>query len=270
MARISNGDNLTTALLQPGWTIQNDGYGLLSVKARWAVDKASIGTATDIGLGAQFSGISPEVLKCTVSTATYQKNDLVYVDQEYVGLASGDTSRPNITGSSGLTSEHITTHPDFFDTAIAGPPPYPASTITQSNGASLYYGNNGAHFQDPAGGKFVGFLDPDFPDFYGKTHYLAPTTSFSGHIFTTSPTVLNNMRDGIGKVSGSNVFDGVTLLPAIMGTTWVNGGKKQLLLSQVNVEQYALNASGVAYMVKISYEIRFNRDGYSEDVYAAI
>lgn len=268
MARVSQGNPLNSSILQPGWTLQNDGYGLLTAKARWAIDKTAVDSDGNIGIGAIFSEVSPEIMKCTSSLQAYQKNGIVYVDQEYVGIASGDTTRPNVSGSSGLTSEHITTHPDFFTTSIAGPPPYTASQIEGAQ--SLYYGNNGAHFKDEKGGRFVGFIDPDFPDFYGKTHYLAPSTTFSGHIFTTSPATLKELKDGIGKVSGSNSFAGTVLIPPVMGTTWVNGGKKQLLLSQVNCEQYAMNSNGVAYMMKISYEIRFNRDGYSEDVYQSI
>jgi len=275
MARISNGDALSTALLQPGWTFENNGYGLISVKARWAVDYASAWTATDIGIGATFSEVSGETLKCTKSTYAFQKNGLTYVDQEYVGIASatGSTTRPDVTASNGLTSEHITTHANFFtaSTGIAGPTPFTASSITQSNGATLYKGLNGAHFQDPAGGKFVGFLDPTYPLYYGKSNYLAPTTSFSGVIYTTDSTVLTNLKADLGKTSGTNAFSGTTLLPAIFGTSWTTGSpaRDQLLMAQVNMESYALNASGVPYMMKVNYELRYNVDGYPSAVYAS-
>lgn len=273
MARISNGNALTTALLQPGWTFENNGYGLITVKARWAVDEASIGSATDIGIGATFTEASGETLKCTKSTEAYQKNGIVYVDQEYVGIASatGSTTRPDVTASNGLTSEHITTHPQFFtaSTGIAGAKPFTASSITQSNGAPLYKGLNGAHFQDPEGGKFVGFLDPTYPLYYGKSHYLAPVTSFSGVIYTTSSSVLTDMKGDIGRTSGSNAFSSNVLLPSVFGTSFTVSGRNQLLLSQVNMESYALNSSGVPYIMKINYEIRYNVDGYVSPVYEA-
>jgi hypothetical protein len=268
MARISQGDQLNLAVLQPGWTFQNDGYGLITVKARWAVDHDSAFSSQGIGIGAIFQKVSGEVLRCQTSTQSYDKNGIVYVDQEYVGVSSdaGGTTRPNVSGSSGLTSEHITTHPNFFDTAIAGPPDYAPSTI---EGAKNYYaGNNGAHFMDAKGGRFVGFIDPEFPEFYGKTHYLAPSTTFSGHIFTINPSTMANLRASLGKVSASNFFSGVELIPAVIGTNFVApNGNFQLMLSQVNLESYALNPNGVPYMMKISYEVRFNRDGFTQDVY---
>lgn len=273
MARISNGNALTTALLQPGWTFENNGYGLITVKARWAIDEASAFSDGNIGIGATFTEVSGETLKCTKSTFAFQKNGLTYVDQEYVGIASatGSTTRPDVTASNGLTSEHITTHPQFFtaSTGIAGPKPFTASSITQSNGAPLYKGLNGAHFQDPEGGKFVGFLDPTYPLYYGKSHYLAPVTSFSGVIYTTSSSVLTDMKGDIGRTSGSNAFSGNVLLPSVFGTSFTASGRNQLLLSQVNMESYALNSSGVPYIMKINYEIRYNRDGYVSPVYEA-
>ena len=273
MARISNGNALTTALLQPGWTFENNGYGLITVKARWAVNDASAFTATDIGIGATFTKVSGETLKCTKSTYAFQKNGLTYVDQEYVGIASGlsGTTRPDVTASNGLTSEHITTHPLFFtaSTGIAGAKPFTASSIQGPNGTTLYKGLNGAHFQDPEGGKFVGFLDPTYPLYYGKSHYLARVTSFSGSIYTTSSSVLTDMKGDIGRTSGTNAFSGNTLIPSVFGTTFTNSGRHQLLLSQVNMESYALNSSGVPYMMKINYEIRFNAEGYVSPVYEA-
>lgn len=273
MARISNGNALTSALLQPGWTFENNGYGLITVKARWAIDEASAFSDGNIGIGATFSEVSGETLKCTKSTFAFQKNALTYVDQEYVGIASaaGNTTRPDVTASNGLTSEHITTHPLFFtaSTGIAGAAPFTASTIQGPNGTTLYKGLNGSHFQDPAGGKFVGFLDPAYPLYYGKSHYLAPVTSFSGNIYTTSSSVLTDMKADIGRTSGSNSFSGNTLIPSVFGTTFTTGGRHQLLLSQVNMESYALNSSGVPYIMKINYEIRLNRDGYVSPVYEA-
>jgi hypothetical protein len=273
MARISNGNALTTALLQPGYTFENNGYGLITVKARWAVDEASAFSDANIGIGATFSEISGETLKCTKSSYAFQKNALTYVDQEYVGIASGlsGTTRPDVTASNGLTSEHITTHKEFFtaSTGIAGAPTYTASSILGPGGTTLYKGLNGSHFQDPEGGKFVGFLDPDYPLYYGKSNYLAPVTSFSGVIYTTSSTVLTDLKADIGKTSGTNAFSGVTLLPSVFGTSFTVSSRNQLLLSQMNMESYALNSSGVPYMMKINYEIRFNADGYVSPVYAA-
>ena len=49
MARIDKGNALTTKLLQPGWTYQNDGYGLVTGAARFIVTDGSEGSAVLYG-----------------------------------------------------------------------------------------------------------------------------------------------------------------------------------------------------------------------------
>ena len=70
------------------------------------------------------------------------------------------------------------------------------------------------------------------------------------------------MRDRVGKTSGTNQFNSIKLVPDYVGTTFVNGTKHQLLLSQVSFEDYG-------NLYKVSYEVRFNREGYEPSVYAA-
>ena len=265
MARVDNGNNLSTPMLQPGWTVTEDGYGLITVKARYVLDE---GSPSGFTLGQQVT----DLLGARVSkiNKTFNKNGLAVEELELVKLDS-TTTRPNISGSSGLTSEHITTHPEFFtaSTGIAGAKPFTASSIQGPNGTTLYKGLNGAHFQDPEGGKFVGFLDPTYPLYYGKSHYLAPVTSFSGVIYTSSSANVTTLRNAVGKTSGTNAFGGITLLPSYVGTTFTTSSRNQLLLSQVNFEDYAVTAGGTAYVFKINYEIRYNRDGYVSPVYSA-
>ena len=46
-----------------------------------------------------------------------------------------------------------------------------------------------------------------------------------------------------------------------MGTTFTVSGKNQLLLAQVNTEDFGS-------LFKVNYEIRYNREGYNASVYA--
>lgn len=254
-------------MLQSGWTVVQNGYGLQTIKARYYIDS---GSPSGFSLGDTVAYLfNSRVSKITKS---YDKLDLAVLDIETV-LLDDTITRPEITGSSGLTSEHITTHPEFFTatTGIAGAKPFTASSILGPNGSTLYKGLNGAHFQDPDGGKFVGFLDPTYPLYYGKSHYLAPVTSFSGIIYTTSSANVTTLKNAVGKTSGTNLFGGIKLLPDYVGTTFTTGSpsRNQLLLSQVNFEDYAVTAGGTAYIFKINYEIRLNREGYVSPVYSA-
>jgi hypothetical protein len=210
------------------------------------------------------------------------------IDADYVGVdtvaSGGDITRPNITASHGLTSEHITTHPNFFgpstgfSTAIAGS----GTTFTTSaiNPDYKVGGTFGAHFKGTAtnAGGFVGFLDSSTASmqyFYGKSHYLAPITSFSGSVYTTSAAKVALLRANVGKTSGTNSFAaGCVLLPDHVGTAWtanIKGtSRNTIMLSQVSFEDYAVQSGGIPRIFKINYEIRFNREGYPAEVYQGV
>jgi hypothetical protein len=275
MAIIEKGDALLTGILQPGYKIQTDGYGLTTAVGVFKVDQG--GTFDFANRGAAFPASGFTYLKAHKATMSFDALSIATVSVDYVGIGpgynSGTRTDPQITGSQGLTSEQITTHPNFFElatgfsgTPIAGvgsgtiaAPVYPAVAGTTP---TEYEGNNGATFELAKGRKFLGFKKPEFKDFYGKTNYLAPQTSFSGHFYTTLTANVTGMRDRVGKTSGTNQFNSIALVPAYIGTTFVNGTKHQLLLAQVSFEDY-----GSLY--KVSYEVRYNREGYVASVYAS-
>jgi hypothetical protein len=272
MARIETGNALTTPVQQPGGKISNDGYGLLTATVIWKADEsAALGSVVNRG------STCPLDANCKAHkySIAYDALGVATLTVDYVGIDGGVTmTDPQITGSQGLTSEHITTHPNFFETAtgfsgspIAGvgsgtlaAPIYDATT--GPNNTTEYVGNNGATFEQESGKKFLGFKVAEYKDFYGKTSYLAPQCSISGVFYTDSSAKVVNLRNAVGKTSGTGTFASTDLLPAYMGTSFTVSGKNQLLLAQVSFEDYGL-------LYKVQYELRFNRDGYPSAVYAS-
>jgi hypothetical protein len=276
MAIVKTGNALASPQLQPGAKFTQDGYGLTVGTLTFKVDKT--GSSASFFRGAS----------CPISAFSYCKMHKASVDigaldldtwtAEYVGIAGGSaTTEPQITGSQGLTSEHITTHPNFFETATAlGFSGSPIAGVGASPGTKAdpnfeaiagtnpteYGGNNGATFESAKGRKFLGFKKAEFNDFYGKTNYLAPQCSISGIFYTTSSSIVNDHRNAVGKTSGNGTFAGKKLVPDYMGTSFTISGKKQLLLAQVSFEDFGL-------LYKVQYELRFNREGYNSAVYAS-
>lgn len=280
MARVNQGNNLSTAILQPGAKFQEDGYKLVTGSCVFKADvTASVGGIINRGSACPIARYS----YCTAHrfSVTLDALGIATYTVDYVGIdpAGGAVyTNPQITATQGLTSENVTSHPNFFElastlgftgAAIAGVGPSPGTIatpnyqpVTSGDGKTEYVGNNGATFEKKTGGKFLGFKVPSAKDFYGKSNYLAAQTSFAGHFYTTSSTVPRNYVDAVGKTSSDGTFvSGLDLLPAYMGTGFVYDGKRQLLLSQVNVEDFG-------NLYKVNYEIRFNRDGYNKAVYA--
>lgn len=264
MARIDQGNTLADVILQPGAKFQEDGYGLTTGTCTFkAANTASVGSTINRGSACPISAYS--YCKAHKFSVTFDALGIAVYVVDYVGM--NPTSYATYTDrqvgvSQGLTSEHISTHPSFFTatTGIAGAAPFTASTIIPTQ----FKGLNGAHFQSSTGGTFLGFKDPDYPLYYGKTNYLAPQTSFSGHFYTTSSTAPKEFVARVGKTSGTGDFYSLDLLPPYMGTSFVTatGSRNQLLLAQVNIEDF-----GSLY--KVNYEIRYNRDGYVSTVYPA-
>ena len=266
MARIDTGENLAAVILQPGAKFQEDGYGLTTGTCTFKAAKtASVGSTINRGSACPIAAYS--YCKAHKFSVTFDALGIAVYVVDYVGMnPSGYPTYTNrqVGISRGLTSEHISTHENFFtaSTGIAGPKPFGISGISIGQFAGL----NGAHFSSANGGKFLGFQDPDSPMYYGKTNYLAPQTSFSGHFYTTSSTAPKEFVARVGKTSGDGDFYSLDLLPSYMGTAFLAGTapntRNQLLLAQVNVEDFGL-------LYKVNYEIRYNRDGYVAAVYPA-
>jgi hypothetical protein len=274
MAIVKNGNALTTPVQQPGAKISDDGYGLLTATVVWKADEsAALGSVVNRG------STCPINANCAAHrySITYDALEVATLTVDYVGIDGGATSTdPQITGSQGLTSEHITTHPNFFETAtalgfsgspIAGVGTSPGTKADPNyqlvTGTSEYGGNNGSTFESPKGRKFMGFKKAEFNDFYGKTNYLAPQCSLSGVFYTSSTSLVNDHRNAVGKTSGNGTFAGKKLVPDYMGTSFTISGKNQLLLAQVSFEDFGL-------LYKVQYELRFNREGYVASVYAPV
>jgi len=285
MARIDKGNDLSSPVLQPGWTIQQDGYGLFTGRCMFKMDKSYAVNVADFerGLAHPVSPFNTYMFSNT-SSVSYDRNGIANITIDYVGInntaegASTDTTSPNVSGAVSTSSEGIETHPNFFvatieDEVIAGvgtgtatAPIYEASSFKAktSDAATLYKGENGAHFTQKSGGQFVGFLDPAFPLYYGRKSYLSPQTGFSGVIYTTDSDVVIDMKDAVGRSSSTNDWGGnlPQLLPAYLGGTFLSnpvaGGVAlpQLLLASVNFEDFGLSVK------KINYTIRYNVEGW--------
>lgn len=275
MARVSQGNSLSTVMLQPGAKFADDGYGLITGTCVFKADQtASIGGTITRGSACPIAAYN----YCTTHKYSVSLDNLGVATYtvDYVGIypSFGTMTDPQITGSQGLTSENITAHPNFFElaTGFSGSPIAGVGTGTLATPAyaaktdvtpTEYEGNNGSRFASVTGNKFLGFKVAQNKGFYGKTNYLAPTSSITGHFYTTSSTAITNLRDAVGKTSGTGTFaTSYDLLPAYLGTSFTVGGKNQLLLAQVSFEDFG-------NLYKMQYEIRYNRDGYEPAVYAA-
>lgn len=282
MAIVNTGNDLVTPILQSGWTVVSDGFGLHTSVSVYKADTTSALT-TFLVKGTAHPDPAYTYLKIDKWRISWDALDIATVTVDYVGIDpsinSGVRTNPNTSSANGLTSEPITSHPAFFNNPagsgyagdIAGPGPYTQSSTgpmvmsktTPSKPEKSYMGINGACFESANGGRFIGFVDPSFPSLYGKTNYLASTTSYSGVMYSTTLADVQALLALLNTATSTNSWGVFQLLPswAPIGTVSLVGHKN--LLSQVNVEQF-----GALY--KINYEIRYSKTGWDAFVYVNI
>ncbi len=281
MAIVNTGNNLVAPILQSGWTVVSDGFGLHTSVSVYKADHTSALTAFLVK-GTAHPDPSYTYLKIDKWRISWDALDMATVTVDYVGIDpsfnEGVRTNPNTSAANGLTSEPITSHPNFFTAdplfsgVIAGPGPYTQSSLgpivktktAQIKDTQSYVGSNGACFESANGGRFIGFVDPSFPSLYGKTNYLASTTSYSGVIYSSTladvQALLALLNTATATTSWGAAFQ---LLPSWAPIGTIAGVGHKNLLSQVNVEQF-----GALY--KINYEIRYSKTGWSNKVYTNI
>lgn len=275
MARIEHGNALTSALLQPGWTTTSDGFGLITISATFKSDED--GSFSPFVRGSSFPVSSYSYCKSHKGSVSWDALGIATLKVDYVGIDpsvnSGSMTNANTSAANGLTAESITSHPNFFSatggfgTPIAGESPYEQDTAGEfapqvKAGTYGYMGLNGACFETEMGGRFIGFVDPGYPKFYGKTQYLARTTTYSGIIYTTSVSQVQALYLLLGSATSTDSWGVFKLIPA-WGPIGDGDRGNCNLLSQINVEEY-----GSLY--KVNYEIRYSKEGWPSEVYANI
>jgi hypothetical protein len=275
MTIVNTGNTLNSELIQPGITLISDGFGLVTASATYKCDWATAVPVTQRGEPLDFGGLT--YLKAHKSSTSYDNLQYKTVKVDYVGIDpainAGNRTNANTSAANGLTAENITSHPNFFFNAIpfaialAGLPPYvqddPDNLAPNVNGAPAYLGANGTCFEKANGGRFIGFVNPAYPSLYGKTQYLATTTTYTGVVYYNNVSFVQGLLALLNTATSTRSWGSeYPLLPdwAPFGTT--DWGHKNLL-SQVNVEEF-----GSLY--KVNYEIRYAKEGWDNLTYINI
>jgi len=253
MAYKNKGDALRKPQLQSGFTIENDGYGLLTSRLTYRIDQTRV---EDNAPKKGDPHPKDKRLKAWKVMWTRDHNDLATIQADYIGFASGDNTIPIVSGIGVTQQESIDTHISF-ESSIGGSPATP---------------KNGATFD--ATGKFTGFPHSEASKKAGTVNlkaYLAPTLGFSGIVYVSDFTTVQNLVDSIGMTSKDGTFQGLQLVYEKkdgweIGSPGQSDGSAydnwdQLFLDSVNYEEYGL-------VYKISYTVRYFAYGFNKRVYS--
>jgi hypothetical protein len=276
MALIENGNDLSSPVILPGWTYNRDPFGLGTSTTKYKCDH-TVDISSTFARGTDHPDSTYSFLKANSFAVSWDALGIATVTVDYVGIPpsvnSGVRTNPNTSSANGLTAENITSHPNFFITKlgylgpIAGVPPFvqdsPDNLAPLVNNKPAFLGLNGSCFEKESGGRFIGFVNPAYPQYYGKTQYLAKTTTYSGVMYSTLLADVQVLLGLLNTATASRSWGSFTLLPAWAPVGVGEFGNNVNLLSQVNVEEF-----GSLY--KILYEIRYAKAGWERDVYINI
>jgi hypothetical protein len=276
MPLIENGNPLTSPVILPGWTYNRDPFGLGTSTTKYKCDH-TVDMAAFAARGQPHPDSTYSFLKANSYSVSWDALGIATLTVDYVGIPpsvnGGDFTNPNTSGANGLTAENITSHPNFFKVQtgyiqpIAGEPPYPQDVNNLApivNGSPAFISQySGACFEKASGGRFIGFVDPSWPSYYGKTQYLAATSTFTGVIYVATVAKAKEILGYLNQATMTRSWGSWELLPAwaVVGKATGIGNKN--LLSQVNIEEFGS-------LFKVTYEIRFAERGWDADVYKNI
>lgn len=257
--RVTKGDSLNSLVLQPGWTVENDGYGLLTCTATYIVSHGNDagtqggGVSYAVGMAPKRGDLFPKDtrLKCHRSSSSLNSNGIMVITAEYIGIASGNMTTPQSSARGSITTEPIATHPAFVP-KIGGKKDSPKF---------------GAEFEDD--GAFKRFATADNRK-YGVKSYYSPTFSFSGFFYTSDIKVAKKLADVTCCSSSDGQWKNIQLLDGLNGLggdgkitsgAWSAPDESpQLLLTGIGVEYYGT-------VIKVTFDILGSLDGYDTDIY---
>lgn len=233
MARIiSKGFNGNTLQLQPGWTIDSDGYGLLTSRLTYRCDKGAVSRAPKKG------DPHPEDsrLSCFKSTWTVDSSNWATITSEYIGIESGQFTRFIPSGQVALGSEPIETHPNFYNTpnATFGGSSEPLSQLGWDTSLQAF-----AVDDTTAKANWL----------VGIKSYLSPSVQYSGAFYCNSITGVTETMKVVGKTFAT--FIGVEDFPDLqLGQAVSEKHDRFALMTGASFEQY-----GNIYKVNITFRI---------------
>lgn len=224
--------------LQPGWSIENDGHGLLTSRLTFRCEKSAVGSRP-AKLAAH-----PEDnrLQCHRSSYTMDAAYAV-VTSEYVGLEAGTTSDIQWSADFSGSTQPIQAHPNFLK-KVFGSAPNPLKDLGWNSEAQFFPESN-------AVAEANGLV--------GIRQFIAPEMSVSGVFYTTDKAWLQKWVDGIGKTFEALPGDtSVVLISQFKPNTQYHDRKA--LLTGVGYEMFA-------HLYKVSFQSKVATGGFHKFIY---
>lgn len=234
---IKYGNDLLIEKVQPGWTVDSDGFGMLQSSVTFKLSRAYIGTFANIfARGTSHPSQDYNQLKLWRATMTEEKGEVITIKADYCGLSksgggalginydSRGYSDPQVMMTGAAASESIQAHPNFIrvnilnfgDVApLAGPPPenggFDPEPTTNPNRALWTPRVAGAGSVNNC--QFIGFLPNQSADDIGRPNikagiksYYKPQNTLRVLIYFNQESEALDRASIVGFVTNGNAF----------------------------------------------------------------
>lgn len=233
MAKIVKKGSIQKLELQPDYTIEQDGFGLLTSRLTFKCEADSAqAAAPKTGDAHPIDGR----LKCHRSSYTINKQGiLATIVSDYVGIEQGDRTRIQIKGDIITSTQPIQVHKDFIKSL---------KDLGWSTQAQNYLDSNAKAVQNAM---------------VGIRSYLTADSSISATYYTSLKSEVNDGVNMVGKVFQKMAGMEDVVLPT--GNQSISAFHDRFaMLTGLSYEKFA-------HLYKVSFTIRISPGGYHNKVY---
>lgn len=219
--------------LQPDWTIEQDGYGLLTSRLTFRCDAAQVAS-----LAPKQNAAHPEDgrLKCHKSTYTVNKSGWATITSDYVGIETGDRSRIQIKGDITTGTQPIQAHKDFIK--VLKP---------------LGWDANSQSFPETKAEAVSNAM-------VGIKSFLSADSQISANFYSSNKSEVQNGVNIVGKTFAT--------MPGLEDVVLPTGNLKISNFHDRFAMVTGLSYEKFAHLYKINFTIRISPGGYHNKVYA--
>ena len=219
--------------IQPGWTIESDGEGLLTSRV---VFRARKGASPP---GSKAAHPKDGRLQCYKSSYT-EDASWCTITADYVGLENGPT-KTKFTADFSSQSHSIKAHPNFLKATFGTSKPF----------KELGWDSERQLFSEDS-------QEAEENGLVGVTNWLAPDQTITGYFYTDDQGAIQSWVDGVGKIFDVGAGGEVTIRSDYKPISAKHTGR--VLLTGVSYESYA-------HLWKIMFTARAASGGWNELIY---
>lgn len=218
--------------LQPDWTIESDGYGLLT--SRLVFHCPASGVSGNVPKREE-SHPRDGRLKCHKSSYTIIKGERAQIVAEYIGIETGDLTRIQIKGDVVTSTQPIQAHKDFVKVLKA-----------------LGWDTNSQSFPETKTAAVNAGM-------VGIKSFLSADSQITASFFSASKGIVQDGVNMVGKTFAKMAGMEDVVLPT--GALRISGfHDRHAMLTGLSYEKYA-------HLYKINFTVRISPGGFHNKVY---